>query len=97
MWGKPHDLSGRVMEDVEIRARLREIFREVFDDNSIEIRDEMTAQDVEEWDSLNHINLIVAVERNFDVRFTTKEVRNLANVGEFIALLKGKLCAPTGA
>ena len=85
------------MEDVEIRARLRDIFREVFDDESIEISDEMTAKDVEEWDSLNHINLIVAVERNFKVRFTTKEVTNVANVGEFIALLKGKLSAATGA
>jgi acyl carrier protein len=86
-----------MMEDVEIRARLTEIFREVFDDESIEIRDEMTAKDVEEWDSLNHINLIVAVERNFKVRFTTKEVANVANVGEFIALLKGKLSASAGA
>ena len=85
------------MEDVEIRARLTEIFREVFDDESIEIRNEMTAKDVEEWDSLNHINLIVAVERNFKVRFTTKEVTNVANVGEFIALLKGKLSAAAGA
>ena len=85
------------MEDVEIRARLTEIFREVFDDESIEISNEMTAKDVEEWDSLNHINLIVAVERNFKVRFTTKEVTNVANVGEFIALLKGKLSAAAGA
>jgi len=85
------------MEDVEIRARLTEIFREVFDDESIEISNEMTAKDVEEWDSLNHINLIVAVERNFKVRFTTKEVTNVANVGEFVALLKGKLSAPAGA
>jgi len=85
------------MEDVEIRARLTEIFREVFDDESIEISNEMTAKDVEEWDSLNHINLIVAVERNFKVRFTTKEVTNVANVGEFVALLKGKLSAAAGA
>jgi len=85
------------MEDVEIRARLTEIFREVFDDESIEISNEMTAKDVEEWDSLNHINLIVAVERKFKVRFTTKEVTNVANVGEFIALLKGKLSAAAGA
>jgi acyl carrier protein len=85
------------MEDAEIRARLTEIFREVFDDETIEIRNEMTAKDVEEWDSLNHINLIVAVERNFKVRFTTKEVTNVANVGEFIALLKGKLSAAAGA
>jgi acyl carrier protein len=83
-----------MMNDTEIRDRLTAIFREVFDDESIEIRDAMTAKDVEEWDSLNHINLIVAVERNFKVKFTTKEVTNLANVGEFVALLKGKLSPP---
>jgi len=79
------------MEDAEIVERLTEIFRDVFDDDSIELRDEMTAADVEEWDSLNHINLIVAVEKSFRVKFTTQEVANLANVGEFIALLKSKL------
>ncbi|HVN86446.1 MAG TPA: acyl carrier protein [Candidatus Binatia bacterium] len=79
------------MNGAEIRARLTPIFREVFDDDTIEIRDEMTAKDVEEWDSLNHINLIVAVERSFGVKFTTKEVSNLANVGEFIGLIAAKL------
>ena len=74
-----------------IREQLNQVFREVFDDDSIEISDEMTAADVEEWDSLNHINLIVAVERTFGIRFSTKEVNGLANVGEFIALISGKL------
>ena len=79
------------MGEAEIRGRLTNIFREVFDDMSIEIRDDMTAKDIEEWDSLNHINLIVAVEGSFNIKFTTKEVSNLANVGEFIALIAGKL------
>lgn len=79
------------MERGQIAQRLTAIFRDVFDDESIEIRDDMTAKDVEEWDSLNHINLIVAVERGFRVKFTTKEVSNLANVGEFIALIDSKL------
>lgn len=74
-----------------IREQLNQVFREVFDDDSIEISDEMTAADVEEWDSLNHINLIVAVERTFGIRFSTKEVNGLANVGEFIALISSKL------
>ncbi len=80
-----------MIDDSELRARLTEIFHEIFDDDTIEIHDEMTAAEVEEWDSLNHINLIVAVERSFAVKFTTTEVGNLANIGEFIALLKGKL------
>jgi len=79
------------MSEAEIRERLTDAFREVFDDDSIEIFDAMTATDLEEWDSLNHINLIVAVEGSFGIKFTTKEVSNLANVGEFIALIAGKL------
>ena len=79
------------MSGPEIKERLTDIFRDVFDDDSIEINDAMTAKDIEEWDSLNHINLIVAVEGAFKVKFTTKEVNNLANVGEFIALIASKL------
>jgi len=79
------------MDDGALRERVNDIFREVFDDDSIQVTDAMTAKDVEEWDSLNHINLIVAVERAFKVKFTVKEVSNLANVGEFIALIRSKL------
>jgi len=79
------------MDDGALRERVNDIFREVFDDDSIQITDAMTAKDVEEWDSLNHINLIVAVERAFKIKFTVKEVSNLANVGEFIALIRSKL------
>jgi acyl carrier protein len=81
------------LDDTAIRARLTEIFRDTFDDESIEIHDAMTAADVDEWDSLNHINLILAVERGFGVRFKTSEIGNLANVGEFLEVLKGKLAA----
>jgi acyl carrier protein len=80
-----------MMDETQIRERLTGIFREVFDDDSIEIFDAMTAKDIEEWDSLNHINMIVAVERRFKVKFTTKEVSNVANVGEFVALIGRKL------
>jgi acyl carrier protein len=81
----------RGTSDAEVRRRLTEIFREIFDDESLEIHDAMTAADVDEWDSLNHINLIISVERSFGVKFTTTEVGNLANVGEFIALLLRKI------
>jgi len=79
------------MDETTLRERLNEIFCEVFDDDSLRITDAMTAKEVEEWDSLNHINLIVAVERGFRIKFTVKEVSNLANVGEFIALIRSKL------
>jgi acyl carrier protein len=79
------------MEDAELRRQLTGIFRSVFDDPALEISDEMTARDVEEWDSLTHINLIVAVEKAFRVRFITAEISSLANVGEFVALIQRKL------
>ncbi len=79
------------MTDAELREKVNGIFQEVFDDDKLQIQNEMTAKDVEEWDSLNHINLIVAVERAFKIKFTTKEVSNLANVGEFLAVIKSKL------
>ena len=78
------------MTENEIRTKLNEIFRDVFDDESIEITPEMTAADVAEWDSLSHISLIVAVEKGFGVRFTTGEVQGLKNVGDFLALIGSK-------
>jgi acyl carrier protein len=89
-------VSPTPVDDAEVRARLTEIFREVFDDDGIVIHDAMTAADVEAWDSLNHVNLIIAVEQAFAVRFTTTEVGNVANVGEFVALLTAKLRAASG-
>lgn len=71
----------------KIRERLNRIFQEVFDDESIDIFDEMTAVDIEEWDSLMHITLIVAAEKEFNVRLNAAEVGNLENVGSFLALL----------
>ena len=80
-----------MLGETEVRERLDSVFREVFDDESIHIRDEMTAKDVAEWDSLNHINLIVAIESKFGVKFTVKEVSNLANVGALVQLICRKL------
>jgi acyl carrier protein len=79
------------MLDPLAHARLERVFREVFDDESIVITPETTAADIDGWDSLEHINLIVAVEREFDVKFRTGEITGLKNVGEFEALLTKKL------
>jgi len=73
---------------VQIRARLNGVFREVFDDDSIEIFDEMTAKDISEWDSLMHVILVVAVEKEFDVRLNAAQVGEFQNVGEMIAFLE---------
>jgi len=70
---------------------LERVFRDVFEDESICLRDDMTAEDIEEWDSLMHINLIIAIEKNFNIRFTTMDVMNLENVGQFVQMLESKL------
>ena len=72
----------------DIRRRLNQVFIEVFDDDTIEIFDEMTAKDVEEWDSLMHISLVVATEKAFNVRLNAAEVGKLENVGAMLALLE---------
>ena len=74
-------------ERIEITDRLAAVFHEVFDDDSIKLRDDMTAKDIEEWDSLNHITLVLAVEKEFGVRLNAAEVGSLANVGKMIDLL----------
>ncbi len=78
----------------DVSTRMNEVFQDVFDDPGIEIRDDMTAADVENWDSLTHVNLIVALEKTFGIRFTTGEAgASLKNVGELRTLIEGKLGA----
>ncbi|MBF0541683.1 MAG: acyl carrier protein [Nitrospirae bacterium] len=76
---------------MDIKEELQEVFRDVFDEEGIVISNEMTASDIDEWDSLSHIQLIVAVEKKFKVKFQTAEIIKLQNVGEFIELLQKKL------
>ena len=71
----------------EIVCRLTDVFCEIFDDDSIRLTDDMTANDIDEWDSLNHITLVLAVEKEFGVRLNAAEVGGLANVGKMIDLL----------
>ena len=68
-------------------ARLTDIFIEVFDDESIVLRYDMTAQDIEEWDSLTHITLVLSIEKEFGILLKASEVGSLANVGQMIDLL----------
>lgn len=76
------------MQDREIYAALTEIFRDVFDDPEIEAKPEMSAEDVPEWDSFNHINIIVAAEIRFGVKFRASEIEGLRNVGDFVRLIR---------
>lgn len=70
------------MTRVEVFERLNAVFRDVFDDDSIIVNDDTTANDIEEWDSLIHITLVSEIEDEFGVRFKMKEVTKMKNVGE---------------
>jgi len=71
-------------------SRLAGIFRTLFNDPGLELRDDLTARDVAGWDSLNHVNLMILIEEEFGVRFTTGEVSALQDVGELKRLLAAK-------
>lgn len=72
----------------EIITGINEVFRDVFDDETISVTDETTANDIEDWDSLEHINLILAVEERFGMKFTMGEVTGMKNVGEMLDILE---------
>jgi acyl carrier protein len=78
------------METTEIVSRLTPIFRDVFSDDDLVVNEGMTAADVPTWDSLSNINMIIAVEKAFGVKFSIKDVRSLKNVGELLELIKRK-------
>ena len=71
----------------EIFAQLTEIFQDVFDDDTIVLTDETTADDIEDWDSLEQINLLVAIEKQFKIKFRLADVSNLENVGAMADLV----------
>lgn len=75
----------------QIFSEVTEIFRDVFDDDELIIKDETNSDDIEDWDSLEHINLVVAMEKRFSMKFNLKEVGKLANVGEMVDLIERKL------
>ena len=74
----------------EIKNKLNEVFCDVFDDETLQISEKMTAADVEDWDSVVHITLLVAIEEKFGIRFNVAEVGRLENVGEMIVLLNDR-------
>ena len=68
-------------------ARLVNVFRNVFDDDSLTINDNTTSADVEDWDSIEHINLVAAVEAEFGMKFRMREVSGMKNVGEMLDIV----------
>ena len=75
---------------MEIKDKLTSVVREVFDDDSLVLSDEMTADDLDAWDSLSHVNLIIAVELAFGIEFKHSEVQSFANVGELLNKIQDK-------
>ena len=78
------------MNEPQIYSRLAEIFRDVFDEDSIKVTPELSAKDVEGWDSLAHIRLILTVEKTFKIKFSTSEIGKLENVGDLVAIIKSR-------
>ena len=81
------------MQSADIYTQLTAIFHDLFDDDTIVLTPELTAADVPEWDSFNHINLIVAVEQRFKIKFQTAELEQLNTVGHLADLIGEKLAA----
>jgi acyl carrier protein len=81
------------MQLSEIYAQLTTIFHDLFDDDTLVLTPELTATEVPEWDSFNHINLIVAIETRFKIKFQTAELEQLHSVGHLVSLVQTKLAA----
>lgn len=79
------------MDEPQIYQRLTEIFQDVFDEDSIEVTPKLSADDVDGWDSLTHIRLILTIEKVFKIKFSTTEIGKLENVGDLVALIQGKV------
>lgn len=75
----------------EILAEVNEIFRDVLDSEDVKVTYESTADDIDEWDSLSHIQLVVAIEKHFKIRFTAAEINGFKNVGEMCEGISKKI------
>lgn len=75
------------MKRDEATRRVQNIFKEIFDDEDLAVDDNTTANDIEDWDSFEHINLVVAMEQDFHIKFPMKKIAALKNVGEMIDLI----------
>jgi acyl carrier protein len=78
------------MDEPQIYARLAVIFEDVFDESSIEVTPELSAKNVDGWDSLTHIRLILTIEKAFKIKFSTPEIGKFENVGDLVKLIKAR-------
>ncbi len=79
------------MSREEVFEKLNEVFRDVFDDESITVTDATTANDIDDWDSLEHINLLAAIEQEFGMKFNMGQVVSMKNVGEMADIIISKI------
>ena len=79
-----------MMDSKMIYSRLNKVFRDVFDDDSITVNPKTTANDIEDWDSLEHITLIAAVEKEFKMKFKMGEIASMKNVGEMANIVSAR-------
>jgi len=79
------------MNRKDVVERATQIFRDVLDEDSIVLRDSLTAKDIDGWDSLSHISLIVAIEREFHIKFQLAELKHLKDVGALLDLVVKKI------
>ena len=77
-------------QEKQILIKLQNIFRVIFDDNSIKLNSNTTAEDIEEWDSLNQIRIILACEKEFSVKLNPREINDFVNIGEMVEHLFSK-------
>ncbi len=83
-------IGEQLVQSTEVYSRLTKVFQDVFDDDELVVGPELTADDVEDWDSLKHIRLVLSVEQAFHIRFSAAEISSLNNVGEFATLIQSK-------
>lgn len=81
------------MDRDKIRLKIQELLRDIVDDEAVVLSDDSTAEDVADWDSTNHVRLMVALEQELDIRFETDEIAAPESVGELIILIQSKLQA----
>jgi acyl carrier protein len=79
------------MDRISIQSQIQDVFRDVLDNQNIMVNEETTANEVEGWDSLTHIQLIVAIEKCFTIKFSSKEIVQTKNIGELIDIVYEKL------
>lgn len=75
---------------MSVLSELQDVFRKTFNDDSLVIAEKMAANDIDDWDSLSHVNLVIEAEKHFGIRFSTTEISLLENVGQFADVIRSK-------